>query len=184
MLAVALLAALVLLNCASAKSATIPPPACYIKKQKCCYAYGSCGYVPKKVEKKEDCPYRKCDDEYKTECYAVPKCETKKVQDGEDCREEPDPSGYGTVEKCYPKYVPKKYCVNENKCEKKKYTKCYNVPAYCVKYYYYEYPKYCAKLSCDKLYVDSGSDKAPSDYISPQGNVTKIEEGKRHDKSV
>ena len=74
-----------------------------------------------------------------------PSARPKRYRTARTAARSPDPSGYGTVEKCYPKYVNKKYCVNENKCEKKKYTKCYNVAAYCVKYYYYEHPKYCAK---------------------------------------
>jgi len=176
------LATIVLLYSPIGVTASAPAAVCYYNKQKCCFNYAACGYESKKVDKQVDCPYNKCEDAYKTECYPVPKCSYKKEQDGQTCEDVPDPSGYGTVQKCYPKYVNKEYCVNEQKCEQKKYSKCYDVAAYCVKYYYYDYAKYCATLTCDNLYLDSGSDKAPADYVVPEGNLTKTEDGKRYDK--
>lgn len=159
--------------------ASAPKPVCYWKKQKCCFVYGACGYVPKKVTKKVDCPYQKCDSGWKNECYPVPKCYSTQVAHGEECKKVPDGYGWKTV--CTPKYVTKQVCDTEQKCEKKKWTKCYSVAAYCLKYLYYEYAKYCAKLSCGDLVLSEGTEAVPKPYVAPEGKLTKTEEGERHD---
>lgn len=174
-----LLAVVALLFTVAPVRASIPPPVCYTKTQKCCFTYYACGYDTKKVENKTDCPYQKCDEECKDECYPVPKCSYRQVPDGEDCKQVPD--GYSFKNVCTPKYKQEEYCVNENKCENKCYPKCYNVPAYCVKYLTYNYPKYCPKSSCDSAYVSDGSDTTPSVYVEPEGTVASETNSTRYD---
>ena len=160
--------------------AELPPPVCYYKTQKCCFTYGSCGYEKKVIEKRVDCPYQKCEQKCKNECYPVPKCSYKQVEDGQDCKQVSD-GYYGYKEVCTPKYKQEKYCYDEEKCEYKCAPYCYTVPAYCTKYYTYQYPKYCPTPYCDKLLVTEGSDVTPSLYVSPTGEYLGEENGPRHD---
>lgn len=176
----ALLAVVAFVLAAAPARASPPEAVCYTKTQKCCFTYYPCGYESKKVENRTDCPYQKCDQECKNECYPVPKCSYRQVSDGEDCKQVVHGYSYKTV--CTPKYKQERYCVNENKCENKCYPKCYTVPAYCTKYVYYNYAKYCPKPSCDELYVSDGSDATPSVYVAPQGTVVNTTDGERYDK--
>ena len=171
----------VLLLCLFGVEATTPAPVCYYKKQKCCFTFQACGYEDKKVEKKVDCPYQKCEQKCSNECYPVPKCSYKQVEDGQDCKQVSD-GYYGYKEVCTPKYKQEKYCYDEQKCEQKCYPNCYTVPAYCTKYYYYQYAKYCPVPYCDNLYVSEGSDITPEVYVAPEGEVVKEENGERYDK--
>ena len=86
------------------------------------------------------------------------------------------------VRMCAPQVRQQGVLRERKQCEKKKCTKCYDIPAYCVNCYYYEYAKYCPTLTCDKLYVDSETSTKPEAYVAPECKLVKTEDGQRYDK--
>lgn len=98
--------ALVAFLFATIVDASTPAPVCYYRTQKCCFNYTACGYATKKLEKKVDCSYKKCEEKCEDVCYPDQTCSAQRVEDGEDCKTIPGES-YGYSMDCKTKYTMK-----------------------------------------------------------------------------
>lgn len=130
-----LVAALTLLALSTA--AKVPPPVCYVKSTKCCFAFKRCGVATKVIKKTKDCSTKVC----KPHCAVVckPHCLfiIKKVKVCKVIK-------YKKV--CT--IVPKKVKVCKKKCLKICKKKCILIKATCTIITTIKFPKYCAFLKC------------------------------------
>lgn len=187
-----LASAFILAHLSASFATSAPPPVCYVKSQKCCYAYSVCDYVTRKEAVVVPCPFEKCANVCINVCKLDPtkvlkkQCADKKVKAGQVCTNDKVyiNEQYVWKKTCKDKYTYKLVCVDnyviENKqvCRRVCKKKCRTVKANCTKYNVVKYAKYCAALSCD-LYVTSGITAKPFDIVGKQGKQVETIEGKR-----
>eukprot|EP00171_Calliarthron_tuberculosum_P011961 IDg11961t1 len=171
-------------------SGSVPPPVCFIRKQKCCYKFSACGSVTRRIRTIVPCPVTKCSNVCKKECSSVPTnvskkvCYDKKAIVGQICKKVKKYIKHQVVYKtvCTPKYGIKKVCTTKNVVVNKTVCKdvcknvCKTVQGSCIKIKVVQFPKFCPSLSCVTVST-SGNSKNPGEVVGKDGKTIKVLDG-------
>eukprot|EP00171_Calliarthron_tuberculosum_P001844 IDg1844t1 len=173
-------------------ASSIPAPVCFVKSQKCCFKFVTCGFITKKVRVVVPCPFKKCEKVCRPECKLVPTkvpkkvCIDKKVEAGKTCTKTKVYEHGKLVwkEACKPKFVIKKVCetkieiINKKVCTNVCKNVCKTVDALCEKFNVVQFIKYCPTLRCES-FKTSGTSTKPADFVAKSGKTISVISGKR-----